>query len=209
MTTWVTGDRVLFKKELGTIGVCGAQCWFQADSTKEPVRVDAYYLQRPPLTSGMRVRWGGERDKATKKFPEGVVTVAEADGNQAEKPFRVQITAVRWDGKDDFTPPLNPDQVALLMPVGVFDTATVDAVVTALSLFDTDRIGADLPVIYERRLAWGLLRGYLGIYVEPAYRRQGLGEALVREFVRVHGKGLLFSTRDPSAERMFRKHLGE
>lgn len=77
----------------------------------------------------------------------------------------------------------------------------------ALDLYDSDRIGSDRPIIWIDSVGWGLLRGYLNIYVEPAYRRHGFGEALVREFVRVHGSDLLFSTPDPSAERMFRKHL--
>lgn len=84
-------------------------------------------------------------------------------------------------------------------------------VVTALDLFDTDRIGADLHVIVaylDSRIAgWGLLRGYLSVFVEPVYRRRHLGSAIVEQFVRVHGKGLLFRTSDPGARAMFERCL--
>ncbi|MES2056799.1 MAG: GNAT family N-acetyltransferase, partial [Pseudomonadota bacterium] len=46
---------------------------------------------------------------------------------------------------------------------------------------------AHVPVIvayvYGQRAGWGLLRGCLSVFVEPVYRRQGLGAALVEQFV--------------------------
>ncbi len=87
--------------------------------------------------------------------------------------------------------------------------------VAALDLFDSDRI--DCPVIVAKiwdpyplmlkRVGWGLLKGYLSVYVDPAFRRRGVGAAIVEEFVRLYGNDLMFATDDPSAARMFRKFL--
>lgn len=92
-------------------------------------------------------------------------------------------------------------------------TATPDGdAICALDLFETDRIGHELPIIVaccldSRVAGWGLLRGYLGIFVEPLYRRRRLGSALVHEFVKLYGTDLLFRTEDPGARAMFLQHL--
>jgi GNAT superfamily N-acetyltransferase len=89
-------------------------------------------------------------------------------------------------------------------------TATAHgAVIAAIGLFDSDRINCPVMVAYlnDKIVGWGLLRGYLGIYVDPEFRNHGIGSGLVNRFVASHGTDLMFSTNDPNAIKMFRKYL--
>ena len=85
------------------------------------------------------------------------------------------------------------------------------AAIVALDLFYSDRI--DCPVVIvtnsvlSARVGWALIKGYLNVFVSPTYRCQGIGASIVEECARVYGNDLMFSTKDPSASRMFRKFL--
>lgn len=118
----VTNDLVIYQPivgdpaKAGTIGKdTTGRIWFKSATGGPPIRADIWYIKRPPLVSGMRVRWP-QRNK-DKVFPVGTVTIVD------------KLVAVQWDGDAAFTQALNTNQIAQLVPIGTFDTAEVEEIV--------------------------------------------------------------------------------